>query len=749
MRRRDFLAAGCVAACLPVTTDAADTSPQSFTLANDRWAIGIDPRTLELTVRVEGRSAVSVSRGVGPRGVDRLAHSGTDASWTWEGAIDVACRLDGQDLAITVTAHAATELPLIDQPAAAIGRGMLLPLGEGYHVPPDDAAWRGFLLHGDSERNTTEDLTLPLWGLDHGDFTLHWLLTNPFNNRLRFHDDQGGLGVMLDHAFTSLAPETPMTLMLHLGADDLLAGSKRYRRHLIENGGYTSLAQKMARTPNARRLIGATHIYLWGNGLVGNADIKDWPGFVAILRGGSPLATTLRAQMDNEAQGSLATVSTATPAYQKRAIVAEFNEALNAVARSRWQNDDVSIPALVGAYSDLRTQVVATFGATLRPDPKTWGDGLSAATFAALGKAGLERLWIGLGDGWEGGLWRPEAVHAGIAGGYLVAPYDSYETAIAPGRRPDWATAQLGRDAFDRCAIIKADGKPQAGFQQEGHYTNTKCVMPILKQRVTAIAKAGGFNSWFIDAFAAGMVFDDYRSNHPTTMAQNAAANNEACRWISESLDLPTGSEVGNAITADGVLFAHGTETPVIGWGDPDLQKNAASPFFLGKWYPSDGPSIFFKSVPMKEPYKTVYLTPATRLPLYQGVFHGSVISTHHWLFDQLKIANALADRAIIQQLYNVPALFHLNAATLATRLPAIKRNDAFFRPAHIQLAEKTLERFDWLSPDRRLQQTTFSDGTRLIANFDTAPRVHDGKSLPARSVTAIGLAQTPPPFIA
>jgi len=189
-----------------------------------------------------------------------------------------------------------------------------------------------------------------------------------------------------------------------------------------------------------------------------------------------------------------------------------------------------------------------------------------------------------------------------------------------------------------------------------------------------------------------------------------------------------------------GVVFAHGIETPVMGWGDSDLQKNASSPFFLGGWYPPEAPTLFFKQAPLKEPYRTIYLSPRTRLPLYQAAFHGSVIASHHWLFDQLKIANAMADRAIAQQLYNVPALFHLNTATLAERLPALLRHDAFFRPVHAQLAGKTLERFDWLSDDRLVQQTRFSDGTRLIANFDAAPRRAGDVELPPQSVVAIGV---------
>jgi hypothetical protein len=750
MKRRDFLAAGIAASCLPTgARGISGTGTEPVRLVNELWAIQVEPRTFKLTVQPAGQAAVAVSRGTPSHVIDKFARTETGLAWTWDGWLDVACNLAGPDFSIAVTATRAGRLSLIDQPADAFGRGMMLPLGEGYYVPARDATWRNFLLEHKSELDTTQDLSLPLWGLDHGDFTLHWLLTNPFNNLLRFRDDEGGLGVMLDHSFTTLAPDKPMTLSLHLAAADLIAGSKRYRQHLIESDAYVPLAGKIAKSPAGRKLVGATHLYLWGNGLIGNADIRDWPAFARVLKGGSAVATALRARLEHDVLTTLATLPATPYAYQKQALIRGVNEALEALARSRWQKEMVSAHDLVAAYTGLRAEVFTEFGPALTADPEAWGEGLSKTSFAALTKAGLPNLWVGLGDGWEGGLWNPGAVRAGADAGYLIAPYDSYETAIAPGKRADWATAQLGRSAYEDCAIIQEDGSPKPGFQREGHYTNTLCVTPILKDRIGAIAKAAGFNSWFIDAFASGMVFDDYRPGHGMTMAENAAADIAACRWISESLDLPTGSEDGNAVTAAGVLFAHGVETPVIGWGDPELHKDESSPFFLGKWYPSDAPGVFFKAVPMKEPYRTIYFTPATRLPLYQGVFHGSVITTHHWLFDQLKIANATADRAIIQQLYNVPALFHVSAGSLSARLPSIRRHDAFFRPVHFQLAETTLERFDWLSADRQVQQTSFGDGTRLIANFDTAPRSANGVELPPQSVTALGIKSGPLLFAA
>ena len=696
----------------------------------------IEPKSLAIEVLPAGASAVTISRGVEEHIVSDFKTDGETASWRWDEAYEIACALTGTDLHIRVSTAAPGTLTLLHQPESAMGKGMLLPISEGYYVARNDAGWHASLEGGALSVN--EDLSLPLWGVDHGDVTLHWLCVNPFNNALSFAPGSDGVAVALRHEFISLAPAAPMALTLHLAGPDLLAGAKRYRRHLIEQGSFRSLADKIGATPSAAKLVGATHLYLWDNGLIGTKDVRDWAGLLDRLRGGPGLPERMRATFDADTAELIRSAPPDPAPYLRRGIVNAVNAALTDLARREWQKDEVDPAAIVAAHGALRAEAVAALGPVLGSDPGKWGASLSAETFDALKAGGLERLWIGLGDGWEGGLWSPEGVRAATDHGYLIGPYDSYETAIPPGERPDWATAQLGLAAYEQCGVVKASGAVTAGFQQTGHYTNTRCVTPILKDRVSRLAEAGGYNSWFLDVYATGMVFDDYRPGTPMTMAENVAANIAAMRWVSESRQLPIGSEGGNAVNAAGTIFAHGIETPGFGWRDTELRKDNSSPFFLGAWYPPDAPNVFFKPVPLKEPYRALYFDPRTRLPLYQAVFHDAVLVTHHWAFDQLKLANVVVERALMQQLYNVPPLFHVSAGTLAERLPSIRRHDAFFRPLHERLAHQAMETFEWLSDDRQIQRTGFSDGTRLVANFSGAPRSLDALALPPHSVTAI-----------
>jgi len=708
-------------------------------LENAHWRIQLQPQTLAIEATPRGEPAVRVSAGVARHAVSGLQQASGQAHWQWDdGAWAVHAHLVERELRLTLSARTPGRLAVLNQPGTASGKGLIWPLAEGHYVPATDARWLDFF-EREGDLNTTEDLSLPLWGIDHDRFTLHWLLTEPFNNRLRISRDQGRPAIALSHEFSALAAATPMTLRLVLGGADPLVGARRYREWLQESGRYDDLSDALTTHPDTHKLIGASHVYLWGNTLLGEQDVTDWPRLIATLNGTSPLAQSLREALPAATRTLLKQAPAPLAPYQRTALLRDLNGALNSLARAPWQKAvEPDMTALAQGYAVLRRQVSEVFAGALAADPDTWGDTLSLGSIERLVASGLPRLWLGLGDGWEGGLWHPQVIEAGVAAGYLLAPYDSYATALPTAANPDWTTAHLGRDAYRRCAVINVDGQPRKGFLGAGHYTDPHCVMPSMQARVSAIQRHAGFNSWFLDVAGAGMVFDSYRAEAPMSQAHNAAGNTGLLAWLSLQAGLVTGSENGNAVTARGAVFAHGMQTPVIGWGDRALHSDPASPWFLGRWYPPEQPSVFFKHVPLKEPYRTVHFAPQTRLPLYQAVFHGSVITSHHWLFDNLKLSNVRTENELTQLLYNVAPLYHLSRATWARRLPIIQRQDAFFRPLHQRLATQALVGFEVLSPDRLVQQTRFADGTRLIANFAQQPRTVEHITLAANSVVAL-----------
>lgn len=119
---------------------------------------------------------------------------------------------------------------------------------------------------------------------------------------------------------------------------------------------------------------------------------------------------------------------------------------------------------------------------------------------------------------------------------------------------------------------------------------------------------------------------------------------------------------------------------------------------------------------------------------MYQAVFHDTIISTHHWTFDNLKFPEVQVTRELLSQLYNTAPLYNLSRSTLHQRLPAMMKSNSVYRPLHEALWDQKMVGFQWLDNQGWVQETRFSDGSIIMANF--SKQVF--KDLPPQSLKAI-----------
>lgn len=673
----------------------------------------IDPATLRISI---GDTVLNQPQT--PQQVSALQQSPAQASWQWsERDMRITARLEGSDLRLNFTSGRPQLLDWFTLPPLA--STLLLPIGEGSRIPLDNRVWQAYLVKEQALMDTNWDLKLPLWSQEQEGKVYSWLLLTPFSNQIAFSIDNTHLRMQSRHEFNRFNQRQPFEVLLHVG-DTPLSGAIRYREYLQQSGEFSTLRDKIQTAPEGEKLIGATHIYLWGSMLLDQADVKDWVGLAGYLQ--SPAGIELWQRMGSEAQRTVEQLNGRAPeGWQRQSIIEALNQALVAQAPLDASPDQATfLPAQQRQAVKVRQLAQRQLAAYLAP-PESWGQGLSRPLVESLSQAGVPRLWLGT-DGWTAEFLHPQAVASAKESGYLIASYDSYDTAIPRGLNDSWLTAQLPSELREKCAIVRSDGSRKPGFGGEGYYLNPGCVLPYSQRRMEELVRLAGLNSLFLDVDGTGMVSDDYHADHPTGAAKMAEARNARLAWFSDTLKLPLGSEDGNAVTARHLMFAHGMETWGFGWGDKDMHQNKTSPYYLGAWWPNAQPAAFFAPAKVKQPYLTVVFDPRYRLPLYQAVFHDAVISSHHWSYDNLKFTDVKTTRGLLSQLYNTPPLFNLSRSTLRTRLPEIVKADAAFRPLHQALWDKALTDFRWLDQAGWVQQTTFSDGSVLTANFADQP---------------------------
>ncbi|TWD33448.1 glycosyl hydrolase family 101 [Vibrio crassostreae] len=729
---------------------SANAQDNQITLTNTNNSDTVSISTKTLAIGWNGLSVNSAALKVDrqPQQVTKLvAHSQTKASWTLiPSGIHVKSELKEDDLLVQFTLPENTQLKrnhpielawfdLAEQQAQTL----FLPFSEGMRVPTNNKLWANYLVDNHSGSNTTQDLKMPFWTVQQKDQFISYQLINPTNNQLFFSDSSSKTSTNIDmnasHQFTTLNKSQPFAVRITLG-DSWLDGAKQYRDWRIKNDLSESLVEKQKRNPDVSKLIGANHVYLFGKDPLSIQDVNDWWGLNTWYLGSSKLIVS------SEAKRELSSLSKGKDwfsQYYKQLLLDSISQSLQGLYPVATPTlTDNAIKAQYTAAQNKKNWLIKNASSYLNA-PETWGQALSSGMVSNLNKAGLNKLWLGF-DNWMPAFYQPNAVELAKQSGYLVGTYDSYNTAIPAKLNDNWLTAQLPTPIRETCAIELADGSLKKGFRGNGYYLNPNCHLDYVKQRAQDIMSFGHFNSLFLDVDATAMAREDYRDN--TNESDMLSAFNNRMQWLSEQPNLVLGSEDGNSLTTKGIAFAHGLETVGFGWTDKDMKENRKSPYYLCPWYPDHKPDFFFKSAKVKEPYKSLLFSPQYRIPLYQAVFHDELINTHHWHSDSLKFTNVQANRDLTAMLYNTPAMVHLTRdealSSSSPRIKALKHYQGGFEPMHEQLWDKQLVDFVWLDKSGEVQQTEFSDGSKIIANFSNKPFRHNGIDIARLTVKAI-----------
>ncbi|MDB5323118.1 MAG: hypothetical protein JWN40_4749 [Phycisphaerales bacterium] len=739
---------------------ASAMGDKGVTLRGAKWSITIEPATLRVVgTPTDAAPPLIISEALpGSHAIAQLRQEGRRVSWRVPlEKLTVEMGLDAGDV-LGVHFTSTVEAGECSWPVVAMRspqRAWILPMFEGVYVPADDEEWAKFLVK-DGPLDTTSGLSMPFWGVDCGGRTLTYVLTNQFNNELAFRWEGGRLGATFTHAFTRNHAVKEYGVRIHLGGASPVEPAKIYRRHLIETEQFVSMAEKINRTPDAAKLLGAAHIYLWGNGLISRQDLSNVKLLATSIveqgkREKPSIGKRIWALLNEETRKLLSELPAKEWAdnYDK-ALVAEQLSAMlerrdfyDADAWHGVELPDAAMELLKRGVAALNEGDICRLNCLLLqsafPDALkpvgTWGDGLSPKMIQAFADGGLDRLWLGSSD-WKGLRDHPDTVSKAIGLGYLIGPYDSFHSIHSPRETDTWETAQFDQKLYETGAVVKADGTKKTGFKKKGFILNCTVARPYVETRVTDLMKQFRCNSWFVDCDADGELFDDYSPDHPATQAQDKDARNARMAWIRDTFGAVIGSERGSSYAAGTIHFAHGMMTPAFGWGDAEM-KDKTSKYFLGAYYPPDAPACFFKQVPMKAEYRRVYAEARFRLPLYQTVFHDSVVTTHQWGSGSLKFQDDDHARELLELLYDVPPLYHLNLAAWEKQKESIKRHYAFFSPLHRESGRLPMTDFRWLTDDRRVQLTQCGDTLERVANFGDEPFDYQGTTIPPHAILA------------
>ncbi|ESQ83229.1 hypothetical protein AEAC466_13335 [Asticcacaulis sp. AC466] len=359
------------------------------------------------------------------------------------------------------------------------------------------------------------------------------------------------------------------------------------------------------------------------------------------------------------------------------------------------------------------------FGA---PQAYVWGDGRDLAFLDDLKTLGIDRIVLSYDQNPRENktVVGPAYLKRAAAMGYLAGPYDAFDNGQPPATA-DSPSAVWSDDLYPSGCIITADGKPKVGFANRGCYMSSEAIARHPGPSVTGARYAGhiadGANQVFIDVDAFGDFFADFSPDHPMTQAKDRANRLTRLNQGIDTYHLVIGSENVTAWSSGVAHYSHGTaQTHALAiW--PLLSDKR----FNG-WWPGERPPLFFTPfTPTADEARSLFGA-ADRLPLFEAVFHDSVVAADRWEFGLMKVKGEERRRFARALLYGTPTMWNLDRRELARVGPWLKAAQDDFRTAHGVDTPVALTGFDWLTPDRLVQQTTYADGRVLTANFGDAP---------------------------
>jgi len=258
-------------------------SCEEITLANEHWTTKVQPDTLEMTAFTGQKSEVILSQGQPGLGeVNNLVRNGNLAEWNLKDQkIKIAVGLHENDLSVAISSRG---IGSFTWPVLRFSTGikaLIWPRAEGAYVPLDDSRWVKYMV-GFGEWNTLESLSMPFWGLDCGGFSVTYIFTNPYNNTIQFELEGDSLGARFTHEFTRFQTKKECGFRIYLGdSDSPVEPAEQFRRFLHEQNAFVSMQEKINSVPKAARLLGAAHVYLWGDALLSRYDIPTgkWRSF--------------------------------------------------------------------------------------------------------------------------------------------------------------------------------------------------------------------------------------------------------------------------------------------------------------------------------------------------------------------------------------------------------------------------------------------------------------------------------------
>jgi len=335
-------------------------------------------------------------------------------------------------------------------------------------------------------------------------------------------------------------------------------------------------------------------------------------------------------------------------------------------------------------------------------------------------KYGLDRALFSFST-YESSL--PKLIDSLNAKGFLTSKYDIF-TDVWPGDILPSASGYR-RDGYPEDVIVKKDGNLQEGWMAyvngnpfQGYVTCSETHTDYANKEIAADLAKNHYNTRFIDVELASGLKECYSPDHPVSRKSDAQARVDALNAVKNKFSLVTGVEEARDFAFPVSDYGEGTMTifPQVKAG-----YDWSTPIdTIGAYYGRNN------------------LNPAMRVPLHGLVYHDVHLPTWYTGDGVSKVPSFWDDKDLFNILYaSMPLFMPPNRTYWNTNL------DKFLTSYHLisnitrNVAFDEMTKHSFLSADKMIQQTEFSNGWKVTVNFDKVAHSVESRQLAAKGFYA------------
>jgi hypothetical protein len=535
-------------------------------------------------------------------------------------------------------------------------------------------------------------------------------------------------GVTFEADFSAAGKTYTMALKLTLperGADMRVEADMTDRAASIENVGFLSPflldsasgAIVMADYSNGHAYPVRMKPFPKGRLLISNMDMP-WVG-VCDLETGQGYA--LIAETPDDASVDVVTIereghSVSAPRLMWGPSMRTFRYTRRALYRFSARGGYVALAKAYRAYAK-ENGLIVPFAEKLARNPNlarlfgapdVWGNG--SLRFAREAKAaGVEKMLIH-------GTSPAADMKAINELGYLTSEYDIYQDVMPAKDESEIASrAEMVPDNV----VLRADGtRMPAWLTWDKKQFMKRCPTFWLRTAQRGIPKALADRPYlgrFIDVTTAEPFYECYDQAHPLTNSDKKQRGVELLSYV-RSLGLVTGGEHGRWWAVpyldyiEGMMSGGSTSWPA-GWLKHPKTKDEAFADPNGRPFPK------------WEEYAKWGIGHEYRVPLWELVFHDCVVSTWYWGDSSDFLLDAAPEVTAKKDAFNIlyatmPMMWANQEGSWAKNRELFLRTYRNTCKLHEVLATAELVSHEFVTADRAVQRSRFSDGTEVIVNF-------------------------------